>query len=77
MYYSVSKNTTQAVDTLRAAQDLKNRIISTLASVYGENQAETLFDERWTCFGEVIDNCVAIVHDSVLNNVLEEEGGEI
>lgn len=73
--YSVSKNTEQAVDTLRAAQNLRKMIISSLASVYGKNQAENVFESRWTCFGEVIDNCVELVQESVINNILPEEGG--
>lgn len=77
MYYSVSKSTTGAVDTLRAAQELRGRIIESLKSVYGEAQAETVFDEKWTCFGEVIDNCVALVQESVTINILDEKGGEI
>lgn len=76
MFYSVSKKTQKAADTFNDAIELGEKIRETIVLVYGEQNADRIFENKWSCFTELTDMCKDLIMESVNSNLMEG-GGEL
>lgn len=72
MFYSVSKQTEKAADTFNEAIRLGNQIRETLSLIHGEQVADKIFENKWSCFTELTDMCKELVTESVSLNLTEK-----
>lgn len=75
-YISVSDKTAKAVNTVKRTMLLGCEIRETIKEIYGAEMADTIFENKWTCFDELLDKVKELVFESVNDNLLKE-GGEI